>query len=94
MKSDTSSGKGDRIFVRYYYEGDADHYLEANVSQGRSDDFASALLQTSRSDSRGLAWYHFINKDWGFKLSTSESRDTSAFNARSRDTSASLIRRW
>lgn len=94
VKSDASSGKGDRVFLRYYYEGDADHYLEVNVSQGRSDDFASALLQTSRSDSRGLAWYHFINKVWGFKLSTSESRDTSAFNARARDASASLIRRW
>ncbi len=94
VKSDTSSGKGDRVFLRYYYEGDADHYVEVNLSQGRSDDFASALLQTSRSDSRGVAWYHFVDKAWGFKLSTSESRDTSAFNSRARDASASLIRRW
>jgi YaiO family outer membrane protein len=94
VKSDTSSGKGDRLFVRYYYEGDADHYLEANVSRGRSDDFASALLQTSRSDSRGLAWYHFINRDWGVKLGASQSRDTSAYNQRARDFSASLLRRW
>lgn len=94
VRSDSSSGKGDRFLIRYYYEGDADHYVEANVSQGRSDDFASALLQTSRSDSRGVAWYHFIDRLWGFKVGLSESRDTSAYNARARDVSASLIRRW
>lgn len=94
VRSDSSSGKGDRFFIRYYYEGDADHYVEANVSQGRSDDFSSALLQTSRSDSRGVVWYHFVDRVWGFKLGMSASRDTSAYNARARDFSASLIRRW
>lgn len=94
VRSDSSFGKGDRFFIRHYYRGDADHYVEANVSQGRSDDFSSALLQTSRSDSRGLVWYHFLDRDWGFKLGLSQSRDSSAYNARARDMSASLIRRW
>ncbi len=64
------------------------------MSQGRSDDFSSALLQTSRSDARGLVWYHFVDRVWGFKVGMSQSRDTSAYNARARDLSASLIRRW
>lgn len=94
VKSDSSSGRGNRLLVRYYYQGDADHYVEANASQGRSDDFSSALSQSSQSDSRGVVWYHFLNRHWGFKLGLSESHDSSAVNARARDVSASLIRRW
>lgn len=94
VQSDSSSGKGDRVLLRYYYAGDPDHYVEANLSQGRSDDFSSAILRASRTDARGLAWQHFIDRWWGLKMSLSESRDTSAANARARDWSASLIRRW
>ena len=94
VKSDSSSGSGDRLFVRYYYEGDADHYVEANVSRGRSDDFSSALIQSSRSDSRGLVWYHFVTRDWGFKLSASESNDSSGSGSKARDLGIGLTRRW
>ena len=94
VKSESSSGQGDRLLLRYYYQGDADHYVEGNVSAGRSDDYSSALLQSARSDSRGVVWYHFVNRQWGFKLGLSESHDSSAFNARARDASVSLIRRW
>lgn len=94
VRTDTSKGTGDRLFVRYYYEGDADHYVEANVSRGRSDDFGSALLQSSRSDSRGVAWYHFVTPEWGFKLSTSQSKDSSGSGSTARDVGASLTRRW
>lgn len=94
VKSDASSGSGDRFFVRYYYEGDADHYVEANLSRGRSDDFSSALIQSSRSDSRGLAWYHFVTRDWGFKLSASRSNDSSGSGVQARDVGLSLTRRW
>jgi len=80
--------------VRYYYEGDADHYVEANLSRGRSDDFSSALIQSSRSDSRGLVWYHFVTRDWGFKLSASRSTDTSGYGAKATDAGISLTRRW
>ena len=93
VRSDTSTGQGDRFFVRYYYEGDADHYLEANVSRGRSDDFGSALLQSVRTDSRGLAWYHFVTPEWGFRLSASQSGNGGAGTA-ARDVGASLTRRW
>lgn len=94
VKSDASSGQGDRLLLRYYYAGDADHYVEGNVSQGRSDDFSSALLQSARSDARGVAWYHFLNRQWGFKLGLSESNDSGADNVRVRDVSVSLTRRW
>jgi len=94
VTSDSSSGQGDRLFVRYYYEGDADHYLEVSASRGRSDDFSSALIQQSRSDSRGLGWYHFVSRDWGFKISASESSDTSGFGGKARDLGVSLTHRW
>ena len=94
VRSDSSSSRGDRLLLRYYYTGDADHYVEGNFSQGRSDDFSSALLQSARSDSRGVVWYHFLNRHWGFKLGLSQSHDSSAYNARARDVSASLTRRW
>lgn len=94
VRTDSSTGRGDRFFVRYYYEGDADHYVEGNISRGRSDDFGTALLQSSRSDSRGVAWYHFVTREWGFKLSTSQSKDSSGSGSTARDVSASLTRRW
>jgi len=92
VRSDSSSGRGDRFFVRYYYEGDADHYVEANVSRGRSDDFSTGLILPSRSDSRGLVWYHFVSRDWGFKLGASRSSDSAG--ARAHDAGVSLVRRW
>jgi YaiO family outer membrane protein len=92
VQSDSSYGQGDRLFVRYYYEGDADHYFEANVSRGRSDDFSTGLILPSRSDSRGMVWYHFVNRDWGLKLSTSQSSDS--VGTKARDAGMSLVRRW
>lgn len=94
VKSDSSSGRGNRLLVRYYYKGDADHYVEGNVSQGRSDDFSSALAQAARSDSRGVVWHHFLDRSWGFKLGLSQSNDSGALKARAQDVSLSLIRRW
>ena len=95
VQTDTSTGNGNRLMVRYYYEGDADHYVEANVSSGRSEDFGSTLLNNaSRSDSRGLAWYHFVTRDWGFKTSFSQARDSSIAGERERSVSASLTFRW
>ena len=94
VRSDSSSGKGDRFFVRYYYEGDADHYLEANVSRGRSEDFSSGLILPSRSNAYGLVWYHFFHRDWGFKLSASQSSDSAVVGVKARDAGVSLVRRW
>ena len=94
VRSDNSSGRGNRFVLRYYYRGDADHYLEANASRGRSDDFASAQLQTGRSNARGLAWTWWPQPGWGFKLGWSESRDTEVYGQRARDITLGLTRRW
>lgn len=92
--SNHSSGSGDRFMLRYYYQGDADHYLEINASKGRSDDFSTAQIAGNRSDSRGLAWYHFIDKNWGFKLSASQANDTSGFSQTERSLNAGISYRW
>jgi YaiO family outer membrane protein len=94
VRTDVSSGNGDRLFVRYYYEGDADHYVEANASRGRSADFSTAVLEPSRSDSRGLALYHFVTRDWGMKLSWSRSKDSSIAGTTERNASLSMMYRW
>ena len=94
VRSDVSSGQGDRFFVRYYYEGDPDHYLEVNASSGRSDDFSSAVIQPSRSDSRGLVWYHFVTRDWGTKLSWGQSKDSGTTGATEHNLGLSLMYRW
>ena len=94
VNSDASSGKGDRLTVRYYYEGDADHYVEASLSSGRSDDYGGTLIAASRSDSRGLAWYHFVTRDWGLKASWSQSNDSSSAGGRERSLSLGLSYRW
>jgi YaiO family outer membrane protein len=94
VSSDSSSGQGDRFFVRFYYIGDADHYVEVNASRGRSDDFSSSLIQASRSNSRGLVWNHFISREWGFKLSASESSNTVSYGGNIKDLGFSLTRRW
>ena len=91
-----SAGQGDRFMLRYYYEGDADHYVEANLSKGRSDDFSSALLAGSRSDSRGVAWYHFVTRQWVFKASASQAHDSAAAAAggTERSVTLGLAYRW
>lgn len=94
VRTDTSTGRGNRFVLRYYYEGDADHYLEVNASQGRSDDFETAALQTSRADARGLAWTHYVGRDWGVKLSARQARDSSGRGSRSRDLGLGLMARW
>ena len=92
--SNASSGSGDRFMVRYYYEGDADHYVELNASKGRSDDFSTAQIAGNRSDSKGVAWYHFLNRNWGLKVSASQANDTSAYGQKERSMNAGLSYRW
>jgi YaiO family outer membrane protein len=94
VQSDSSSGNGLRVVGRYYYHGNADDYLEANVSAGRSDDFEGALITPSRSNSRGVAWSSFVNREWGFKVSCGFSNDNSSAAGLERSLGASLIYRW
>jgi YaiO family outer membrane protein len=94
VTSNGTGSQGDRFMLRYYYEGDADHYMEANVSSGRSDDFNTAQLSGSRSDSRGLAWYHFVTRQWGFKVSASQANDTEVAGGKERSVNFGLAYRW
>lgn len=94
VRTETSSGAGHRLLLRYYYAGDADSYLELNASQGRSDDFESAVLQSARSDARGLAWTHYVRRDWGLQFSARQARDSSGRGSQARDLGLGLITRW
>lgn len=94
VSSDGSVGRGDRLMIRYYDKGHADHYLEANLSSGRSDDFSSALLAGSRSNSRGITWHHFVTREWGFKVSASQANDSSSAGGRARTMGVGLAYRW
>ena len=94
VKSDSSSGNGIRVVGRYYYQGNADNYLEASASSGRSDDFEGALISPSRSNSRGMAWNSFLNRSWGFKVSYGLAEDNSSAAGLERSFGASLIYRW
>lgn len=91
-ETNSSSGHGDRLVLRYYYEGDADHYLEGSWSSGRSDDLSNLLLGQSRSDTRGAAFYHFLNAHWGLKGAYSDSRDSAS--GRERSMSLGMVYRW
>lgn len=90
--SDTSSGDGDRVFVRYYYRGEADDYAELNATRGRSDDYSSAVVQPARTDSLGLAWQHYVTRAWGLRANWSESRSTT--DTREYNLGLSLLARW
>mgnify|MGYP000163777510 FL=1 len=92
--SDGSVGQGNRFLMRYYYEGDADHFVEANLSSGRSDDFNSAQLSGMRSDSRGLILNHFVTRQWGFKVSLSQANDAALSSGRERSFNLGLAYRW
>jgi YaiO family outer membrane protein len=94
VHTDSSTGNGARFIIRYYYEGDADHYIEGNTSSGRSDDYTGSLLQSSRSNTHGAAWYHFLNHDWGVKGSISRSLDDSVYGGYQNSFSMGLVRRW
>lgn len=94
VQSGTSSNTGDRVFVRYYYRGEADHFVEVNLTRGRSDVFSTGLILLSRSDARGVVWSHFVTRQWGFRLSAADSRDTAGLGNRALDSSISLVRRW
>lgn len=94
VSSDSSSGQGDRLVLRYYYRGDADHYWEVNMANGRSMDDSGLATTLSRSDTKGLVWQHFWDRSWGVKAMASESKLASVSGGRERSVSARLMYRW
>lgn len=94
VNTDSSSGQGDRLTFRYYYEGDADHYVELYRSRGRGLDLSETEVSGTGSDAYGLSWTHFLARDWGVKVSASRSRDSGVYGERERGLSAGLTFRW
>jgi YaiO family outer membrane protein len=92
VRSDGSSSNGDRLLARYYYRGDADHYVEMRASRGRSDDAQSLLGGQTRSGSFGMAWLTYFKPNWSFKASASTSHGGA--DDKERSLSVGVSHRW
>ncbi|MFD2365342.1 YaiO family outer membrane beta-barrel protein [Pseudoduganella sp. GCM10020061] len=92
IKSSGSSSTGDRALVRYYYRGDADSYIEAAASRGRSDDPLSLSGGRSSSGERSVNFVSYVTRHWGYRVGATFARQDSG--GRERGVSASLYRRW
>ncbi|KFI06922.1 YaiO family outer membrane beta-barrel protein [Massilia sp. BSC265] len=91
--SKDARGSGDRLLARWYYAGNADSYLEATASRGRSDDPLSLGAGRARSGGASLTWVHYLSRDWGGRIGASVAR-SGAGQARERGISFGLHRRW
>jgi YaiO family outer membrane protein len=86
-----SHSNGDRLLARYYYEGDADNYLEAAANRGRSDDAASLVGGRAHSGGAGVAWVRYWNRAWGSRIGATVSRSG---DTNERAVAFSVYRRW
>lgn len=86
-----SHSNGDRLLARYYYEGDADNYLELTANHGRSDDAASLIGGRAHSGGAGLAWVRYWDKAWGGRVGATMSQSG---GNNERALAFSLYRRW
>jgi YaiO family outer membrane protein len=89
--SPDSHSSGDRLLARYYYEGDADHYLEASANRGRSDDAQTLVGGQAHSGGAGLAWVSYWNRSWGGRVAGSIARSGAG---NERVVAFSVYRRW
>ncbi|MFC5513854.1 YaiO family outer membrane beta-barrel protein [Massilia jejuensis] len=87
-----SHSDGQRLLARYYHAGDADSYLEAAASSGRSDDPLSLSGGRARSGGGAVTWVRYWSDNWGTRLGAGFSRG--ANGARERGASVGLYRRW
>lgn len=90
----TGSGSwSHRALLRKYYRGDADDYVEVNAGSGRSTDLDRfGGIVRDNSASLGVAWVHFVQPRWGFKLGAGFANEEGGFNERS--VSLALYTRW
>lgn len=91
IASPGSRSNGDRLLARYYYEGDADSYLELTANRGSSDDAASLVGGRSHSGGAGLAWVRYWDKARGGRVGATVSQSA---GTNERAVSFSLYRRW
>lgn len=54
--------------LRWYYQGDADDYLEASAGTGRGEEEYRGLLVDEDSTTVGLNWMHHVQPRVGLKL--------------------------
>lgn len=94
VTSSSSTGKGNRMMVRYYYLGDADNYFEVNFSRGQSIEPATFTLIAINSNSNGVAYQYFFNHNWGFKISASQAKDTSFQKNQETSSNITATYRW
>lgn len=90
----SGSGVRYRGLGRYYYNGDADSYVEINAGTGRSsqDIIRGSGLDNSRVRSVGAAWSTYVTPRWGFKISADYSSGDGAYTERG--IGASIQARW
>jgi YaiO family outer membrane protein len=89
-----SHGTGERLLARWYYEGDADNYLELSANSGRSDDPLSLVGGRARSGGGGFAWVRSFTPQWGGKLGATVSKSASENAGDERGLTFALYRRW
>jgi YaiO family outer membrane protein len=87
-----AGGGGERLLGRWYYLGDADSYVEASVSGGRSDDPLTLVGGQSHTGGGSAAWVRYWTPRWGTRLADMFTRATGAGSERG--LSFSLYRRW
>lgn len=92
INTPSSDGSGRRLLARWYHAGDADNYLEAAISSGRSEDALSVVGGRTQSGSASASIVHYFARDWGLKAGIGYARATNAGNERS--LSFSVSRRW
>jgi YaiO family outer membrane protein len=89
-----SHSTGERLLARWYYEGDADNYLELSANSGRSDDPLSLVGGRARSGGGGFAWVRYFTPQWGGKLAATMSKSASDSGGNERGLTFALVRRW
>ena len=87
-----SRGSGERLLGRWYYQGDADSYLELSVNGGRSDDPLSLIKGQARSGGGGFNLVRYWTPRWGMRIGASVARSGAA--PTQRELGFALYRRW
>ncbi len=87
-----SHSSNDRLLVRYYDQGDADNYMELNLSTGRSGEQLDLSAGRLTSNSFGVNMVRYVSNNWSVKVGASLVRSTNSPNER--NVSVGLSRRW
>lgn len=87
-----SSSNSQRLQVRYYDQGDADNYMELNLSTGRSANQLDLGGGRITSDAASVNVVRYVAHDWALKVGASFARSSGSANEKS--LSLGVSRRW